>query len=194
MNNESIVERLKRFVSEKKEESKAPVDRSELSLNQRIDEPSSLESYRPVALASLRSGAKRDDAMGLTFQVQSWRARMSAEKIKQETALSMLQDHADAAKRESFALWTARSAQIAEKLMTYLKEHLDNMETVRMENAIGSLTKAAEMIDAKLKYVDQQDLIEPVKDKLMKQIYEQYEVTCAKIKNESLMDKYKSKS
>ena len=192
MKNESIVDRLKRFMADQARETEHSAS-SELILTPKTEESMELETYRPSVLAHLRAMTKSDGEGGIAAQIQSWRARVEADKIKQTGALEMLKDHVDAARQENRVLLDARITESAERIKTLIKKELNEMESVRMENEISALVKAMEIVNRKLMEIENMEVMKPLKDKLQHQAYEQYEAACERIRKDVLMNKYSSK-
>ena len=152
-------------------------------------EVSPLENYQRMTLATtpaMRPGLLGQFALGR----QSLGAKLETAKAMQKAELAVTQHQCDAVERESLAYFRSKSAAIAEKLNTFLQEHLLVEETTRMENISHALEVAAEKLNHHLNALEDKPLADSLKMKLAEQLLRQYEATCERIQSDVLIGKY----
>jgi len=187
MSNEDTNQILKRI-----KEAKIKEACTELTVrnsgNDDLTSTSSLETYRVSELAPKKLNL---GIIGkIAFGRQSLEAGLKAASIVQRLDLDRLSIESDAIKREVFAFYRARSAQIAETMDAFLKQHLLAEENKRMVDIQKTLLQAGDIFKRHLDELEEKSLPQVIKHEVMEQLYQSYTTTCDRIQRDVLMNKY----
>lgn len=183
MNNEAMNQRLTRI---KGSSSGIPVQTAEVCSE---TQTSSLETYR-LSRLNQKESTNLGVVGRMAFGRQSLRAGLEAAKIVQQHELDRLSIESDGLKTEIISFYRAKSAQVAEKMNTFLQQHLLTEEITRMDNVNASLGHAADIFNRHLEELEEKPLAEQIKETVAQQLYRTYETTCNRIQQDVLMHKY----
>lgn len=115
---------------------------------------------------------------------------LEAQRIILDTEIEKLNHQADATKRQSKAYWDARSVDFAEGIKTYAQNSMDNLENKRNNNKIDALKKLYENTIEKVTEVNDGNLPEILKEKLITEMWQQLSSTEERIKSNTMANKY----
>ncbi len=119
------------------------------------------------------------------------KTELEAARIMFNTRLEQLKHRADASERESKAFWDAKSVEISESIKTYVQKSLRNLEIERLDNSNEAIKKATEMANQKLlEVIENEDLVDALRDKLIRQIMENLDNAMKNIQENSIASKY----
>jgi hypothetical protein len=156
-----------------------------------IEDPNRTPSLDVYKVSDLEESSQGLGLIGrMSFAKQSLKASLASAKVRQQHDLDCLQIQADARKRELLAFYRAKSAQVAERLNTFLQDKLFDEETERLQNVNRALANAAAVFHKHMDELEDSLMADAIKEKLAGQYYHAYETACNTIQHNVLMRKY----
>ncbi|MCX6847913.1 MAG: hypothetical protein NTY98_03240 [Verrucomicrobia bacterium] len=120
--------------------------------------------------------------------------REALSKVMHETRLALMNHRKEAIERESRAIWEASSMKIVAVMAEYLNQHLRDIEQERYDHIMQSSEDAAALLTRHLEKIEASILPDLVKERLLKQALEQYDITIERITDERLALRYANRS
>jgi hypothetical protein len=111
-------------------------------------------------------------------------------RLAYRTDMQLITHQSEAAIRESRAFWDAKSVEVAESIKTYVQSTIRALEIDRLDSRNADLTRAYEAAAAALEKARQTKLPEVLKDRLIKDILDNFERTLGRIQNDTIVSKY----
>jgi len=160
-----------------------------------LDEQNSQEIQDINSKSGVPSANLKNTNMIDKFRANTLRSskELEAAKIVFDTHIETLTHQSDAKVRESKAFWDAKSVEVAEKIKTYVKSSLRDLEIEQLSSRDNAITEAYERSNAKMQEVMGKGLPDSLKANLVNQLMENLEETVDRIKNDLIAEKYNLK-
>ena len=155
------------------------------------DQPvsASTPSTRPPSAAEVER-----DQMGLINRLRMRNAesahQLERARLAYRTDMQLITHQSDAAIRESRAFWDAKSVEVAETIKTYVQATVRALEIDRLDSRNADIQRAYEVAAAALEKARTAKLPEVLKDRLMKDVLDNFERTLSRIQNDTIVSKY----
>ena len=120
--------------------------------------------------------------------------REALSKVMHETRLALMNHRREAIERESRAIWESSSFKVVAVMAEYLAQHLRGIEQERYDHIMQSSEEAAELLTHHLEKIEASSLPDLVKERLLKQALEQYDITLERITEDQLHLRYANRS
>ena len=134
------------------------------------------------------------DQMGLINRLRLRNAesahQLERARLAYRTDLQLITHQSDAAIRESRAFWDAKSVEVAETIKTYVQATVRALEIDRLDSRNADIQRAYEVAAAALEKARTAKLPEVLKDRLMKDVLDNFEKTLSRIQNDTIVSKY----
>ena len=111
-------------------------------------------------------------------------------RLAYRTEMQMITHQSDAAIRESRAFWDAKSVEVAESIKTYVQATVRALEIDRLDSRNNDLTRAYEAAASALEKAKTTRLPEVLKERLIRDILDNFERTLTRIQNDTIVSKY----
>ncbi len=111
-------------------------------------------------------------------------------RLAYRTDMQMITHQSDAAIRESRAFWDAKSVEVAESIKTYVQATVRALEIDRLDSRNNDLTRAYEAAASALEKAKSTKLPEVLKERLIRDILDNFERTLTRIQNDTIVSKY----
>lgn len=111
-------------------------------------------------------------------------------RLAYRTDMQMITHQSDAAIRESRAFWDAKSVEVAESIKTYVQATVRALEIDRLDSRNNDLTRAYEAAASALEKAKGTKLPEVLKERLIRDILDNFERTLTRIQNDTIVSKY----
>ena len=111
-------------------------------------------------------------------------------RLAYRTDMQLITHQSDAAIRESRAFWDAKSVEVAETIKTYVQATVRALEIDRLDSRNADIQRAYEVAAAALEKARTAKLPEVLKDRLMKDVLDNFERTLFRIQNDTIVSKY----
>ncbi len=111
-------------------------------------------------------------------------------RLAYRTDMQLITHQSDAAIRESRAFWDAKSVEVAETIKTYVQATVRALEIDRLDSRNADIQRAYEVAAAALEKARTAKLPEVLKDRLMKDVLDNFERTLSRIQNDTIVSKY----
>ncbi len=111
-------------------------------------------------------------------------------RLAYRTDMQLITHQSDASIRESRAFWDAKSVEVAETIKTYVQATVRALEIDRLDSRNSDIQRAYEVAAAALEKARTAKLPEVLKDRLMKDVLDNFERTLSRIQNDTIVSKY----
>ena len=111
-------------------------------------------------------------------------------RLAYRTDMQLITHQSDAAIRESRAFWDAKSVEVAETIKSYVQATVRALEIDRLDSRNADIQRAYEVAAAALEKARTAKLPEVLKDRLMKDVLDNFERTLSRIQNDTIVSKY----
>lgn len=156
-------------------------------------EPERNEAQLTTTQAPSRDDVEMDQ-MGLINRMRLKHAesahQLERARLAYRTEMQLFTHQSEAAIRESRAFWDAKSVEVAESIKTYVQATVRALEINRLDSRNSDLTRAYEAAAAALEKARNTKLPEVLKDRLIKDILDNFERTLTRIQNDTIVSKY----
>ena len=147
----------------------------------------------PATQAPSKDDVEKDQ-MGMVNRLRLRHAESSHQleraRLAYRTEMQMITHQSDAAIRESRAFWDAKSVEVAETIKTYVQATVRALEIDRLDSRNADLTRAYEAAASALEKAKSTRLPEVLKDRLIRDILDNFERTLTRIQNDTIVSKY----
>lgn len=156
---------------------------------------SSLEStsQRQQTTGPAAADVERDQ-MGMINRLRLRNAesahQLERARLAYRTDMQLITHQSEAAIRESRAFWDAKSVEVAETIKTYVQATVRALEIDRLDSRNGDIQRAYEVAASALEKARASKLPEVMKDRLIKDILDNFERTLGRIQNDTIVSKY----
>jgi hypothetical protein len=134
------------------------------------------------------------DQMGMINRLRLRHAesahQLERARLAYRTEMQLITHQSDAAIRESRAFWDAKSVEVAESIKTYVQATVRALEIDRLDSRNADLTRAYESAAAALEKAKQTQIPEVLKDRLIRDILDNFDRTLTRIQNDTIVSKY----
>lgn len=134
------------------------------------------------------------DQMGMINRLRLRNAesahQLERARLAYRTDMQLITHQSDAAIRESRAFWDAKSVEVAETIKTYVQATVRALEIDRLDSRNADMQRAYEVAAASLEKAKNARLPEVMKDRLIKDILDNFERTLGRIQNDTIVSKY----
>ena len=155
------------------------------------DQPASAST--PSTRAPSAAEVERDQ-MGLINRLRMRNAesahQLERARLAYRTDMQLITHQSDAAIRESRAFWDAKSVEVAETIKSYVQATVRALEIDRLDSRNADIQRAYEVAAAALEKARTAKLPEVLKDRLMKDVLDNFERTLSRIQNDTIVSKY----
>lgn len=111
-------------------------------------------------------------------------------RLAYRTDMQLITHQSDAAIRESRAFWDAKSVEVAETIKTYVQATVRALEIDRLDSRNADLQRAYESAATAMEKARSAKLPEVLKDRLIRDIVDNFERTLTRIQNDTIVSKY----
>ena len=157
------------------------------------DADQSSTSSGPSSQGPLAADVEREQ-MGMINRLRLRNAesahQLERARLAYRTEMQLITHQSDAAIRESRAFWDAKSVEVAETIKTYVQATVRALEIDRLDSRNTDIQRAYEVASASLEKARSAKLPEVLKDRLMKDILDNFERTLSRIQNDTIVSKY----
>jgi hypothetical protein len=175
---------------EKKTEKVAVQPKTEL-ITRDQDQPVSAST--PTTQVPSAAEVERDQ-MGMINRLRLRNAesahQLERARLAYRTEMQLITHQSDAAIRESRAFWDAKSVEVAETIKTYVQATVRALEIDRLDSRNADIQRAYEVAASALEKARSARLPEVLKDRLMKDILDNFERTLSRIQNDTIVSRY----
>ena len=155
--------------------------------------PADPGSQAPSTQGSSAADVERDQ-MGMINRLRLRNAesahQLERARLAYRTDMQMITHQSDAAIRESRAFWDAKSVEVAETIKTYVQATVRALEIDRLDSRNADIQRAYEVASSALEKARGSRLPEVLKDRLMKDILDNFERTLSRIQNDTIVSRY----
>jgi len=151
----------------------------------------------PVATSDSSQPTANDverDQMGMINRLRLRNAesahQLERARLAYRTEMQLFTHQSDAAIRESRAFWDAKSVEVAETIKTYVQATVRALEIDRLDSRNADLQRAYEVASAALEKARLSKLPEVMKDRLIKDLLDNFDRTLSRIQNDTIVSKY----
>jgi hypothetical protein len=134
------------------------------------------------------------DQMGMINRLRLKNAesahQLERARLAYRTEMQLITHQSDAAIRESRAFWDAKSVEVAETIKTYVQSTIRALEIDRLDSRNGDIQRAYEVAASALEKARASRLPEVMKDRLIKDILDNFERTLGRIQNDTIVSRY----
>lgn len=134
------------------------------------------------------------DQMGMINRLRLRNAesahQLERARLAYRTEMQLITHQSEAAIRESRAFWDAKSVEVAESIKTYVQATIRALEINRLDSRNADLQRAYEVAAAALEKARMAKLPEVMKDRLIRDILDNFERTLSRIQNDTIVSKY----
>jgi len=152
------------------------------------------ESSSMPATQAPRVAEVERDQMGLINRLRLRNAesahQLERARLAYRTDMQLITHQSDAAIRESRAFWDAKSVEVAETIKTYVQATVRALEIDRLDSRNADIQRAYEVAASALEKARTAKLPEVLKDRLMKDVLDNFEKTLSRIQNDTIVSKY----
>lgn len=157
------------------------------------DAEQSASSSTPATQAPSAAEVERDQ-MGMINRLRLRNAesahQLERARLAYRTEMQLITHQSDAAIRESRAFWDAKSVEVAETIKTYVQATVRALEIDRLDSRNADIQRAYEVAASALEKARTAKLPEVLKDRLMKDVLDNFERTLSRIQNDTIVSKY----
>jgi len=152
------------------------------------DEPQGLS-----APTGAKSGVEQDQ-MGMINRLRLRNAesahQLEKARLAYRTEMQLITHQSDAAIRESRAFWDAKSVEVAETIKTYVQATVRALEIDRLDSRNADIQRSYEVAASALEKARNSRLPEVMKDRLIRDILDNFERTLGRIQNDTIVSRY----
>ena len=134
------------------------------------------------------------DQMGMINRLRLRNAesahQLERARLAYRTEMQLFTHQSDAAIRESRAFWDAKSVEVAETIKTYVQATVRALEIDRLDSQNSDMQRAYEVASSALEKARTSRLPEVMKDRLIKDILDNFERTLSRLQNDTIVSKY----
>lgn len=134
------------------------------------------------------------DQMGMINRLRLRNAesahQLERARLAYRTEMQLFTHQSEAAIRESRAFWDAKSVEVAETIKTYVQATVRALEIDRLDSRNTDMQRAYEVASSALEKARTSRLPEVMKDRLIKDILDNFERTLSRIQNDTIVSKY----
>lgn len=134
------------------------------------------------------------DQMGMINRLRLRNAesahQLERARLAYRTEMQLFTHQSEAAIRESRAFWDAKSVEVAETIKTYVQATIRALEINRLDSRNADLQRAYEVAATALEKARSAKLPEVMKDRLIRDILDNFERTLSRIQNDTIVSKY----
>lgn len=134
------------------------------------------------------------DQMGMINRLRLRNAesahQLERARLAYRTEMQLFTHQSDAAIRESRAFWDAKSVEVAETIKTYVQATVRALEIDRLDSRNADLQRAYEVASVALEKARLSKLPEVMKDRLIKDLLDNFDRTLSRIQNDTIVSKY----
>jgi hypothetical protein len=190
--SDDLNERLTREFARREKKSEQVTVRPKTELITGDADPSASESA-PKSQGPSAADVERDQ-MGMINRLRLRNAesahQLERARLAYRTEMQLITHQSDAAIRESRAFWDAKSVEVAETIKTYVQATVRALEIDRLDSRNADIQRAYEVAAAALEKARAAKLPEVLKDRLMKDVLDNFERTLSRIQNDTIVSKY----
>lgn len=139
-------------------------------------------------------GEVERDQMGMINRLRLRNAesahQLEKARLAYKTEMQLITHQSDAAIRESRAFWDAKSVEVAETIKTYVQATVRALEIDRLDSRNSDMQRAYEVAATALEKARSSKLPEVLKDRLIRDILDNFDRTLARIQNDTIVSKY----
>lgn len=139
-------------------------------------------------------GEVERDQMGIINRLRLRNAesahQLEKARLAYKTEMQLITHQSDAAIRESRAFWDAKSVEVAETIKTYVQATVRALEIDRLDSRNSDMQRAYEVAAVALEKARSSKLPEVLKDRLIRDILDNFDRTLARIQNDTIVSKY----
>lgn len=151
------------------------------------------EASTPGRSSSASAGVEQDQ-MGMINRLRLRNAesahQLEKARLAYRTEMQLITHQSDAAIRESRAFWDAKSVEVAETIKTYVQATVRALEIDRLDSRNSDIQRSYEVAASALEKARTSRLPEVMKDRLIKDILDNFERTLGRIQNDTIVSKY----
>lgn len=140
------------------------------------------------------TGEVERDQMGMINRLRLRNAesahQLEKARLAYKTEMQLITHQSDAAIRESRAFWDAKSVEVAETIKTYVQATVRALEIDRLDSRNSDMQRAYEVAAVALEKARSSKLPEVLKDRLIRDILDNFDRTLARIQNDTIVSKY----
>lgn len=140
------------------------------------------------------SGDVERDQMGMINRLRLRNAesahQLEKARLAYRTEMQLITHQSDAAIRESRAFWDAKSVEVAETIKTYVQSTIRALEIDRLDSRNADMQRAYEVAAVALEKARSSKLPEVLKDRLIRDILDNFDRTLGRIQNDTIVSKY----
>ena len=189
---DDLNDRLTREFSRREKKTEQVTVRSKTELIT-SDSEQSASASTPSTQAPSASEVERDQ-MGLINRLRLRNAesahQLERARLAYRTDMQLITHQSDAAIRESRAFWDAKSVEVAETIKTYVQATVRALEIDRLDSRNADVQRAYEVAALALEKARTAKLPEVLKDRLIKDVLDNFEKTLSRIQNDTIVSKY----
>ena len=152
------------------------------------------EATAPKQSAAPSAADVERDQMGMINRLRLRNAesahQLERARLAYRTEMQLFTHQSEAAIRESRAFWDAKSVEVAETIKTYVQATVRALEIDRLDSRNSDMQRAYEVASSALEKARTSRLPEVMKDRLIKEILDNFERTLSRIQNDTIVSKY----
>ena len=152
------------------------------------------EATAPKQSAAPSAADVERDQMGMINRLRLRNAesahQLERARLAYRTEMQLFTHQSEAAIRESRAFWDAKSVEVAETIKTYVQATVRALEIDRLDSRNSDMQRAYEVASSALEKARTSRLPEVMKDRLIKDILDNFERTLSRIQNDTIVSKY----
>jgi hypothetical protein len=152
------------------------------------------EAAAPKQSAAPSAADVERDQMGMINRLRLRNAesahQLERARLAYRTEMQLFTHQSEAAIRESRAFWDAKSVEVAETIKTYVQATVRALEIDRLDSRNSDMQRAYEVASSALEKARTSRLPEVMKDRLIKDILDNFERTLSRIQNDTIVSKY----
>ena len=152
------------------------------------------EAAAPRQSAAPSAADVERDQMGMINRLRLRNAesahQLERARLAYRTEMQLFTHQSEAAIRESRAFWDAKSVEVAETIKTYVQATVRALEIDRLDSRNSDMQRAYEVASSALEKARTSRLPEVMKDRLIKDILDNFERTLSRIQNDTIVSKY----
>lgn len=111
-------------------------------------------------------------------------------RLAYKTEMQLITHQSEAAIRESRAFWDAKSVEVAETIKTYVQATVRALEIDRLDSRNNDIQRTYEVASAALEKAKNSRLPEVMKDRLIRDILDNFERTLSRVQNDTIVSRY----
>lgn len=149
---------------------------------------------QPTNTAALSKSDVELEQMGMINRLRLRNAesahQLERAKLAYRTEMQLFTHQSEAAIRESRAFWDAKSVEVAETIKTYVQATVRALEIDRLDSRNTDMQRAYEVAASAMEKARGARLPEVMKDRLIRDILDNFDRTLSRIQNDTIVSKY----